>query len=637
MLSRDLSTSVSPFPIRSVQPRSGYPASPGRLATLADMALRLDGSPTVGLDQETVHSSPGWRGRRPDPAPWVVAAIALGLRLATAAQGPTDWDSAQYASAVGHFDVTHGQPQPPGYWLYIETGRVVRALTGLGTVHSLVVVAALASAAAAGLTTAAGRALGGRWLGVAAGAIVATSPFVWFSGSIVATYSFDALAGAALLLLAWNARPGSWHGVGAVATLGLITGFRPSALQAFALLALVPVVAATRSWRRALATVATGLVSVAVWFLPMIAQQPGGFSAWLRATRAESTGAFQATSILDHAAGGHTNLGTFAAYTVVALAPVAVLSVLAGAVLGVRYLLGRSRPTAAIVPDPPGVDAPHPESWSRPWYQRRTAVLTAAILPPAAIVGLVQFAKGGYLLAYVPAAVIALLLPVNALLARRPSGAHASRSAGRHPTTVSSTWLVLASLGVAVVVGIGSQRFLAGDGVLPQRWLRAAGGVWLQQPQYQAPYTDTRQAITGADAIDTALGRLGPMLHPAGDVVVFDTVDGGDTIYRNAGWSLPNVRISLITTGTLLYNQLHGALYYASGNTVAAGLTGSVYLVASPALPGMATLTASGEAIPVSTPLPIGGYLVWRLLPGTTLLGVHIATSPRPPALGGGI
>ncbi|HUD16644.1 MAG TPA: hypothetical protein VMQ59_05240, partial [Acidimicrobiales bacterium] len=49
--------------------------------------------------------------------PWAVALATLVLRLVTAAAGPTDWDSAQYAAAVGHYDVTHGEPQPPGYWL----------------------------------------------------------------------------------------------------------------------------------------------------------------------------------------------------------------------------------------------------------------------------------------------------------------------------------------------------------------------------------------------------------------------------------------------------------------------------------------------------------------------------------------
>ncbi len=598
------------------------------------------GSPAPGPGEPFGDTNPRRPARHlPDPVPWVVAAVTLGLRMATAARGPTDWDSAQYASAVGHFDVTHGQPQPPGYWLYVEAGRVVMRVTGLGTVHSLVLVAALASAAAAGLTTAAGRAIGGRWLGIAAGVIVATSPFAWFNGSIVATYSFDALACSALLLLAWNARPGSWHGIGAVVTLGVLTGFRQSALQAFAILALVAVAAATRTGRRAAATVGAGLVSVAVWFGPMVAQQPGGASTWLRATRIESTGAFDVTSILDHAPGARTNLGTFAAYTVLALAPVAMLSVLAGVALGVRRLLRGPGPAPAVAPPAPDVDPARPAGWTRPWYQRRTAVLAAAVAPPVAIVALVQFAKGGYLLAYLPAAVIALLLPVAALLRRiRRPGAHATRPGGGGRTGANSpTWLVIASLAVVVVAGVGAQRFLSGDGVLPQRWLNSDGGLWLQQPRYQAPYTDTRATITGADAIDAALAGLGPSVDPSRDVVVFDTVDGGSTIYRNAGWSLPGVRIALITPGTVLYNEQHGALYYASGDTVDAGPSGSVLLVASPALPGLASLTAQGYAIPVATPRPIGGYLVWRLLPGTTVLGVHAVSRPGPRPLGRGI
>ena len=76
-------------------------------------------------------------------------AATLVLRLVTRRRGPTDWDSAQYALALRRFDVGHGHPQPPGYWLYVEPGRWVARLTGLGAVHSLVAVSAVASAAAA--------------------------------------------------------------------------------------------------------------------------------------------------------------------------------------------------------------------------------------------------------------------------------------------------------------------------------------------------------------------------------------------------------------------------------------------------------------------------------------------------------
>lgn len=551
-----------------------------------------------------------------DPAPWLIGAGALVLRLATAAHGPTDWDSAQYASAVSHFDVTHGQPQPPGYWLYVESARLVTHVTGLGTIASLVLVSAIASAAATGLATLAGRDMGGRWMGVAVGAVVATSPFAWFSGSIVATYSFDMVACSLLIVLARRARPGSWHGVGAVVVLGIATGFRQSIAEEFAVLALIAVVASTRRWRRFVITVLAAIGAVAVWLVPMAVEQPGGIGAWWRAVRTEAAGAAQSTSILDHAAGGRVNLGTFAAYTVVALAPVAALTVVAAVVLVVRRA-AHAPPRRPLEPAEP--------SRTGPWYQSIGIVLGAAIVPPACLVALVQFAKGGYLLAYLPAAVMALLLPVAAVNRRGTN------------RTVSRLAITATTLGVALVVALGAQRFLDGAGVLPQRSVRASGGLWLQQTRYQAPYLDTANAIRVADAFDTTLGGLASVIDPRRDVVVFDTLDGGQNIYRNAGWALPEQRIALIGPSQLLYNEQRGALYYRSGNTVAVGTSGSVFLVASPALPGLASLVAQGDAIPVALRTPIGGYRVWRILPGASVIGVHVIEQSGSRPLGSAI
>jgi hypothetical protein len=555
--------------------------------------------------------------------PWVIALGTLVLRLVTAANGPTDWDSAQYAAAVGHYDVTHGQPQPPGYWLYVVSGRLLHQVTGVGTIHSLVAVAAVASAIAAGLTAVAGRDLGGWWVGLAAGVVVATCPFAWFSGSVVATYSFDLLACPLLIILAWRARPGSWHGLVALAALGFLCGFRQSIIQSFAVLALVAVVASTRRWSQLVLSVAAGVAGAAVWIIPMSLSQPGGISTWVHATRAEADGAARATSVLDHAAAGSANLGTFAAFTVVALAPLALLGLLAGLVLGIRALAGSEGGRRIFSPAPEvGPTAP----WDRPWYQSRIAVLGAAMVPPMLLVALVQFAKGGYLLAYLPAAVIALLLPAGAL--------NGTSAPDRRP---APAWLIVTSVGVILVAALGAQRFLGGNGVLPQRLVRSAGAVWLVQPRYQAPYPDTRQAIRSADAVDAALRGLSPLIQADRDVVVFDTVDAGDTIYRNAGWALPDDRIALIVPGQVIYNQLHGALYYASGDVAAVGPSGSVFLVAAPALPGLASLTVQGEALPVATPQPIGGFRVYQVLPGATVLGVHVVARPGPRPLGAGL
>jgi hypothetical protein len=198
-------------------------------------------------------------------------------------------------------------------------------------------------------------------------------------------------------------------------------------------------------------------------------------------------------------------------------------------------------------------------------------------------------------------------------------------------------WLVLTTVGVIAVVALGSQRFLSGEGVLPESLLRSSGPVWLEQPRYQAPYADTRQTIQTIDAMDAAMKGLGPAVHADRDVVVFDTYDGGGNIYRNAGWELPDDRIALIQPGGLLYNEQNGALYYASGATLRVGPGGSILLVASPALPGLAALAAGGHLTPVSTPQFIGGYRVWRISPGFSVLGVRVVATAGPRPLGTGI
>ena len=264
--------------------------------------------------------------------------------------------------------------------------------------------------------------------------------------------------------------------------------------------------------------------------------------------------------------------------------------------------------------------------WRRPWYQSRAAVLAAATLPGVALVTLVQFAKGGYLLVYLPGAVIALLL-VPARLCRL------TRS--RHRAAVA--WTVVVSLAVAAVCALGAQRFLADPGVVPGGWVRTDTGPWFVQARYQAPYPETRAAIRTADAVDAGLARLGPLVRSDRDVVVLDTTDGGSQYYRNAGWELPADRVALIGPGHLLYNQQGRSLYYATGTTVAVGPGGVAYVVASPALPDLFRLTGTGAAAQVRRVRPIGGWLVFAVRPGSTILGVTVVEQRGPRPLGTGL
>ena len=584
-------------------------------------------------------------------APWVVAMATLAARLATAATGPTDWDSAQYAAAVSRFDVNHGRPQPPGYWLYVEAGRLVHG-TGLSTVDSLVLVAALTSALAAGLVVVAGRDLGGRWVGLAAGLVVATSPFAWFSGSIISTYSFDLALAPLLMILAWRARPGSWHGAAALVALGLAAGFRQSVVLSFALLAIFAVAGSVRRVRHAVVALAAGAFAVAVWFEPMVLAQPGGIWRWWQASRSESWGAMRATSVLDHAPNGPLNLGTFAAYTTVALAPLAALTVIAGCGLGARALVrsvrgnrvptgfsssatgGVAPGTAAGSPNVSGVPAHRRRrwvDWTRPWFQSRAVILLASTIPPMAIVAIVQFAKGGYLLAYLPGAVIALLLVPGALLKTAPSRGGARRSLG------VMAWAVVASVAVGAIAVVGADRFLVGAGVFPARAQQSQHGLWITQARYQAPYADTRTAIRSADAMDSALARLGPLVDPRRDVVVIDSLDGGTSFYRNAGWSLPAHRVVFIVPGAAVYDQLGGSLFYVVRHAVTVAPGGSVYLIASPTLPGLRQLAGTGKVTRVRAAGRLADYLVWRITPGALILGVRVTVADRPRPLGTGL
>jgi len=628
-------------PTEGITPSAGGPR-PGRVAS--------DRAGTVGRDLADLL------------LPWILGVATLVARMATAATGPTDWDSSQYAAAVARFDVTHGRPQPPGYFLYVVAGRLIHAI-GPGVVDSLVVVSAVASGIAVGLVVVAGRDLGGRWVGLAAGLVVATSPFAWFSGSIVATYSFDLLITPLLIILAWRARPHSWHGAAALVSLGLAAGFRQSTFQAFVLLAALAVAGSVRRVREALLAALAGALAVAAWFVPMALSQPGGVSAWAHATRLEAQGAVRATSALDHATGGATNIGTFAGYTTVALAPLAVLALLAGCVLGVRALV-RWRPGGGEALDagyvtgadtegtgspahdpsigpsgspvaPPGAGDGGGRAWARPWYQTRAAILLAAVVPPMALVALVQFAKSGYLLAYFPGSVIALLLVPAALFRRRAVDHRSDRRAGSG--LMATVWLTLATLSVAAIAVVGVQRFLTGTGVLPVTASMSTHGLWLTQARYQAPYAATRSNIRSMDAIDTALAALAPHVRADRDVVVVDSLDGGSSFYRNAGWELPRDRVALIVPGAAIYNEQFGSLFYTVRTTVPVGPGGVVYLIAPPNLPGLALLAGTVRAIQVTAAAPIADYRVWRITPGATVLGVRVvvATGPRP--LGSGL
>ncbi|HEX9969921.1 MAG TPA: DUF2723 domain-containing protein, partial [Acidimicrobiales bacterium] len=282
-------------------------------------------------------------------APWLLAAVTFVTCVAFMPDYPTEWDSIQLTFGVDRFDITHGSPHPPGYWLYVFLGRVVRWLTPFDAATSLSLLAAAAAAGTVALTYVVGRRFGGPWLGVAGAACMFASPYLLFYGATVNTYSFDALVVLALVLVASKARPGSWHGWGAAGLLGLGGGLRQTTLLILGPLVLCAVIASVRSVRQAAAVVGAGAMGLAVWMVPMLIEQPGGWSRYRAFSDEYLEPALLRTSILYGApkTGIVNNLGQATGYTlgtILVLLPVVALGL---ALFAVARRRGDQKPDGA--------------------------------------------------------------------------------------------------------------------------------------------------------------------------------------------------------------------------------------------------------------------------------------------------
>ncbi len=156
-------------------------------------------------------------------------AIGAGLVLLTlASRVPLwrdylfNWDAANFALAVLHFDVREHRPHPPGYFYFVALGWVVN-LALHDPPRSLTLVSTLLSAGAVLATYLVGRTVaGGRAAGVAAAVLLLTSVTFWAYGLVGLAYPALAFFGALVSLAAFGGRP-----LLASAALGVGSGFRP--------------------------------------------------------------------------------------------------------------------------------------------------------------------------------------------------------------------------------------------------------------------------------------------------------------------------------------------------------------------------------------------------------------------------
>ncbi|MGA2604779.1 MAG: glycosyltransferase family 39 protein [Verrucomicrobiia bacterium] len=214
----------------------------------------------------------------------ILFAVSLAIRVPFRSHFAYHWDSAQFALAIEHYDVSLSLPHEPGFFLFVMLGRVVNLL--VGDPHtSLVWMNMLAGAGLVALGYLLGAALFGRDCGWVTGAILATSPLCWFQSEVVFSTLLDATLVTGTVLVCWRAirRGGTWTWVFAAgAIVAVQAGVRQPTTPSLCPIWLYTFWKFPRPrWRKFAVGVLVAGMLCAAWFIPMV-HMSGGLGMYLR-------------------------------------------------------------------------------------------------------------------------------------------------------------------------------------------------------------------------------------------------------------------------------------------------------------------------------------------------------------------
>jgi hypothetical protein len=236
------------------------------------------------------------------------------------------------------------------------------------------------------------------------------------------------------------------------------------------------------------------------------------------------------------------------------------------------------------------------------------ACLALAIVPSLGFMYLFHYGKGGYILSFLPAAVLLLLWPAVHLVRRNRLG------------LVSA--VVIGGLVVAGS-GLAAQRFLFGKGILPQRFTDR--GLEITQGHFGAPFRWTRFAIDANDAMTDRLRGLERVADPDKDVIVFTWLNGSQWL-RHVMWTMPGYWVEMMVGNTNDLTGRHLVWEKHHQETVLPVPIGGRAFLLYDALPsGVDALVRAGTV----TPLQLAtGATVWVVRPGTVINGVTVTEVP---------
>lgn len=206
-----------------------------------------------------------------------LAGLVLATRLPFRTHMLFNWDSANFALALQHFDVTQHRPHPPGYPLFVGTARLFYLL-GLDANASLVATALLLSAGAVAALYLYGRLAYGRVVGVTAALLMAFGVSFWSAGEMALAYPALALFSTLVALFVHRSLVrGEGYALPATLAYAVGAGFRPDLLLLLGGLWLAGLWGQPR--RTQAVCIIVALLVTLMWLVPTVLLS-GGFSAY---------------------------------------------------------------------------------------------------------------------------------------------------------------------------------------------------------------------------------------------------------------------------------------------------------------------------------------------------------------------
>ena len=322
----------------------------------------------------------------------LLAALVMLPRLPFRSVQPFNWDAANFALAVQHFDVRLHQPHPPGYPYYVALGALFNLPTH-DVNAALVAVSVLLECVAVAALYLLGRAMFSPWAGAAAAIALTVSVTFWTYGEIALAYPALAAFATLVALFVYQTRcQGRDRLLAAAAAYAIGTGFRPD-LAAF-LLPLLAFGAWGQPRRRILQAAAVACCGVLLWLLPVMLLSGGP------ATYLQVFAAYAGTDVVER-------------YAPTALGWTGLLANLRDTVMYIGYALYAD---AAVVIGVLGL------AWRRPLRDQWPlyGLLVVWLGPMAAFYLLVHIGDPGYVFGLLPALLLAGIGGWRALAGPRP-------------------------------------------------------------------------------------------------------------------------------------------------------------------------------------------------------------------------